>query len=127
MTKSVRVSGQWSLVMFWAHDCGVCRVELPLFSDFHEKRQDVDVIGISIDGETNKHLAQGFLDTIQPSFTSYISDLALVAMNYQTLTEEGFRGTPTFLLFTPTGELLGNNPGKLSVDALERFINNNTK
>ena len=117
---------KWSLFMFWAHDCGVCRAEFPLFSEFHNNRKDVDVIGISIDGESKKHLAEAFLERAKPSFPSYIASLTLVAANYEILTEENFRGTPTFLMFTPEGELLGNNPGKLSISALEAFIERNT-
>lgn len=117
--------GNWSLVMFWAHDCGICRSEFPLFSEFHNKREDVDVIGISIDGAEKKHLAQSFLDASKPSFESYLSDLTLVGLNYHAITEEGFRGTPTYLLFTPKGELIGNMPGKLYITALEDFIERN--
>ena len=118
--------GRWSLVMFWAHHCGVCKKEMPVFSEFHNERDDVDVIGISIDGQQDKHLAQAFLETYQPSFVSYLSNLTIVAANYQAITEEAFRGTPTFLLFTPDGTLLGNNPGQLSIDALEKFIDRNS-
>ena len=117
---------KWTLVMFWAHHCGVCKAEFPTISEFHSARDDVDVIGISIDGDENKHLAQEFIDSTNPSFSSYITSLTLVALNYQVITEEEFRGTPTFLLFNPQGELLGNNPGKLSVESLEKFINKNS-
>ena len=115
--------GKWTVVMFWAHDCGICRAEFPLCSDFNERRGDVDVIGISIDGAANKHLAQEFLDISKPSFPSYLSSLTMVSLNYQVITEENFRGTPTFLLFTPEGELIGSMPGKLYIGALEEFIN----
>ena len=117
---------KWTLVVFWAHDCGICRAEFPLISDFHQSRDDVDVIGISIDGEGKKELAQAFLESTQPSFLNFITSLTLVATNYEVLTQEGFRGTPTFLLFTPDGELIGNNPGKLSISALEGFIASNS-
>ena len=118
--------GKWTLVMFWAHDCGVCRAEFPLFSDLHIRRDDIDVLGISIDGAENKHLAQSFLESSKPSFSSYLSTLTMVGLNYQAITEEAFRGTPTFLLFTPKGELIGNMPGKLSISALEGFIERNS-
>ena len=117
---------KWTLVMFWAHDCHVCKEEFPLLSDFHKRRDDVEVIGISIDGQSKKDLAQAFLDKTKPSFSTYISDISLVAVNYQVLTEEGFRGTPTFLLFKPDGTLIGNNPGKLPISALENFIDSNS-
>ena len=117
---------KWTLVMFWAHHCGVCRAEMPELSSFHSRRSDVNVVGISIDGDENKALAEQFLATTKPSFPSYIASLSLVAFNYEVLTQEQFRGTPTFLLFTPEGELLGNNPGKLSIESLENFIRKNS-
>ena len=117
---------RWTLVMFWAHDCGICRAEFPALSEFNSPRQDVDVIGISIDGDEKKHLAQEFLDTTESSFVSYITSFSLVSFNYNALTEEDFRGTPTFLLFNPEGELLGNNPGKMSIESLEAFISRNS-
>ena len=112
--------------MLWAHNCHVCIEETPVISDFNDRRDDVDVIGVSIDGIKNKQLAEQFLERSKPSFPSYISELAVVSFNYQLLTEEEFRGTPTFLLFTPDGTLLGNNPGKLSLEALEGFIDRNS-
>ena len=119
-------NNKWTLVMFWAHNCSMCRQETPIISEFFNKRDDVDVIGISIDGEENKALAEEFLASTKPSFPSYLSSLLVVSSNYQILTEEDFRGTPTFLLFTPDGELLGNNPGQLSIDSLEKFIDRNS-
>ena len=118
---------KWTLIMFWAHNCGVCKAEFPALSEFNVKRKDIDVIGISIDGEENKHLASAFMRSSNPSFESYITSLSLVSFNYEALTQENFRGTPTFLLFTPEGELLGNNPGKLSLESLENFIAKNSK
>ena len=119
-------NNKWTLVMFWAHHCGVCKAEFPVISELHSNRKDIDVVGISIDGEEGKPLAQAFLDDTNPSFPSYLTSLSLTAFNYQALTQEEFRGTPTFLLFTPDGELLGNNPGKLSIESLEKFIDNNS-
>ena len=117
---------KWTLVMFWAHHCSVCKAEFPTISKLHNNRKDIDVVGISIDGDEGKALAQAFLDATNPSFPSYITSLSLTAFNYQALTQEEFRGTPTFLLFTPSGELLGNNPGKLSIESLENFIDTNS-
>ena len=31
--------GQWTLVMFWATDCTICKQQEPLISAFHDKRK----------------------------------------------------------------------------------------
>jgi len=67
-----------------------------------------------------------YLAEHQPTFPNYVGDYQMVAMNYQSLTEENLRGTPTYLLFNPQGELKGNNPGPVTPSAIERFIANNT-
>lgn len=64
-----------------------------------------------------RHLANNEL-----SYPNYIGNLALVGWNYQVVTEEAFRGTPTYILFSPQGELLGVNPGAMRLEALEGFI-----
>lgn len=115
---------KWSLVVFWAHDCGVCRAEIPDLSKFHNARKDknLQVIGISIDGQENIKAAKAFLKQTQPTFPSYLGEIELVAFNYELNTKEAFRGTPTFLLFAPGGELMANQAGKLRLEAIDRFI-----
>ncbi|MGF1644868.1 MAG: peroxiredoxin family protein, partial [Thiotrichales bacterium] len=47
--------GKWTLVMFWATDCGICMREKPVMSDFHDAHKDKDaiVVGVAIDGMAN--------------------------------------------------------------------------
>jgi len=119
---------KWSLIMFWSHDCGVCRVEIPELSRFHiqQKNNDIQVIGISIDGLELREAAKIFLKETKPSFESYLGDIRTIAPNYELGTQEAFRGTPTFLLFSPKGELMANNAGKVSIKSLKAFIARNT-
>ena len=116
--------GQWVLLMFWATDCSICRQQEPMISSFHENHSgnDARVIGISIDGLEKTEEVRRFLDSHELSYPNYIGNLALIGLNYQALTEEAFRGTPTYLLFSPQGELLGVNPGPMRLEALEGFI-----
>ena len=116
--------GKWSVVVFWSHSCGICRRETPALSNFHLKHKDIDaqVIGISIDGEKNKPLAKQFIKQTKMKFPSFIVELPLMAINFTQLTEENFRGTPTFLLYNPVGEIVGMQAGPVRVEALENFI-----
>jgi len=103
--------GKWSLVMFWQVDCTVCRQQEPIISEFHEKYKDTnaEVIGITIDGMEKIDEINNFLAGRDLSYPNYVGDLGMMAFNYEVIAERGFRGTPTYLLFNPAGELMGDN------------------
>ncbi len=116
--------GKWTLVMFWQVECSVCRQQEPIISEFHEKysEKNAEVIGISIDGMERIDDVKDFLGSRDLSYPNFVGDLGMMAFNYQAITEVPFRGTPTYLLFSPEGELLGDNPGPVRMEALENFI-----
>lgn len=116
--------GKWTLVMFWATDCSICKRQKPVISAFHSKHKDTDahVVGVAIDGYKNISAIKAYVAEHRPSFPTLVAELPVLAMNYQIATEEQFRGTPTYWLFNPEGELLGNNPGPLRIEAIENFI-----
>ena len=116
--------GKWTLVMIWATNCHICHEQKPKISAFHDKHKDTDahVVGIALDGPERMDAIKAYIEKNKPTFPSYAGDIAIVASHYLAMTEESLRGTPTYLLFNPEGELLGNNPGPLSVDAIERFM-----
>jgi len=122
-------NGKWTLVMVWATDCHVCHIDKPEISAFHNKHKDDDaeVIGIALDGIVGLDKVKNYIADNKPSFPSYVGDIAIIASHYYGMTEENLRGTPTYLLFSPEGELLGNNPGRLSVEAIEGFIARKTE
>lgn len=116
--------GKWTLVMFWATDCSICKRQKPEISAFHDKHKDSDaqVVGVAIDGYDKKAAIQDYLAHHETSFPTLIGELPVLAMNYEIAAEEPFRGTPTYWLFNPKGELVGNNPGPLRAQAIEAFI-----
>ncbi|MEH6445103.1 MAG: TlpA disulfide reductase family protein [Oceanospirillaceae bacterium] len=120
-------NGKWSVVVFWSHSCGICRKETPALSQFHLKHSGVDaqVIGVSIDGQQKKGLAQQFMRETGMKFPSFIAELPVMAINFQQLTGRSFRGTPTFILYNPQGEIVGMQTGRVRIEALENFITGN--
>lgn len=122
-------NGKWLLVMLWATDCAICVREKPAMSAFHDKHrsEDAQVLGIALDGYDRIGEINRFLASYKPSFPTLVGDIASVAADYQSLTGERLRGTPTYLLFSPAGELLGNNPGPVRPAALEAFMLRHTK
>ncbi len=119
-----RGDGRWLLVMLWATTCHICEMQKPDISAFHEKHKDTDahVLGIALDGMERLDEIKANMQHHKTSFPSLVGNIAIVASHYQHMTEESLRGTPTYLLFNPSGELVGNNPGPLSVEAIEKFM-----
>ncbi len=121
-------NGKWTLVMIWATDCHICTEQKPEISAFYDKYKDtmVDVFGIALDGPKRLDAVNDYLAKHKPTFPNYVGDFQMVGLNYQSLTEEPLRGTPTYLLFNPAGELKGNNPGPVRPEAIESFIERNS-
>ena len=121
-------NGKWTLVMIWATDCHICKIQKPEMSAFHNERKDVDahIVGIALDGPKQMDLINDYMVDNNVSFPTFVGDTAIIASHYFGMTEENLRGTPTYLLFNPEGELLAINPGRLTVEALEAFIARNS-
>ena len=115
---------KWTLVMLWTTDCGICQREYPVISEFHDKHKDTvaKVIGVSLDGYSNLEKITQHIDEMPITFDNLVGEVAVVAFNYESATEEPLRGTPTFLMFNPEGHLVGHNPGPVKPEALENFI-----
>jgi len=111
--------GQWTLVMIWATDCHICKQQKPIISAFHDEHKDSDarVFGIALDGRPGLAEVREYLSEHTVSFPNYVGEYPVIAINYQEMTEEDLRGTPTYLLFDPKGVLKGNNPGPISIGA----------
>jgi len=116
--------GKWTLVMIWTTSCILCQSQKPIISAFHEKHKDLDahVIGVALDGVENIGKVKRYINQHDVTFPNYVSQMQPAASHYLGITDEQFRGTPTYLLFSPEGELIGKNPGLLSAEAVEDFI-----
>lgn len=120
--------GKWQLVMLWATNCHVCAEMKPVLSEFHQAHKDIDaqVLGIALDGHSQHRAVKQYMIDHKVSFPTYIGEISLVAMNMEINSQIPLRGTPTYLLFNPAGELLAIDYGMLDVAAIESFIENNT-
>jgi peroxiredoxin len=116
--------GKWLVVMLWASDCHVCNQEAHQYVNFHKqhKGKDAQVLGISLDGKTKQSDAKEFLKRHNINFPSLIGEPENVATMYQELTGGTWVGTPSFMVYTPSGELLGAQAGAVPVSVIESFI-----
>ncbi len=116
--------GKWTIVMLWASDCHVCNQEAHQYVDFHKKHKnkDASVLGISLDGQKKKSDAKDFLKKHNINFPNLIGEPMGVASVYKELTGDNFRGTPTFLIFSPDGDLRAQQVGAVPTDLIEQFM-----
>ena len=121
--------GKWTIVMIWAHDCLVCNQEAAAYMDFHRRNANTtaEVIGISMDGRENLSLAQSFTRRHKLTFENYIAEPVPISNWFFEQTGATWRGTPTFLVYSPKGELLAQQAGAIPVPLLEQFIQNDGK
>ena len=115
-------NGKWTLVKIWQANCHVCGEQAPMISAAHDERDDFTAVGISVDGRKGLTVANRFVDRHEPSYPNFVGELSIIAVNFQILTEEAFRGTPSYLLFNPENELMAAQAGLISKEALFGFI-----
>ncbi len=120
--------GEWQVVMIWATNCHVCAEMKPKLSAFHDKYKDsgTKVYGIALDGHARTKQVKQYMIDHKVTFPTYIGELDLIAMNFELNSEAPLTGTPTYMVFTPTGELIAIDYGMLNIEALEKFIARNS-
>jgi peroxiredoxin len=120
--------GKWLVVMIWASDCHICNREAHEYVDFHLVHADTDatVLGISLDGESRKTEAEKFIKRHSVDFPNLIAEPEYVTSMYKELTGQGFSGTPTFLIFSPDGELKATQAGAVPTQLIEDFMKKNS-
>jgi len=116
--------GKWLIVMIWASDCHICNREAHQYVDFHMIHSDTDatVLGISIDGASRKKEAEKFIKKHSIDFPNLIGEPEYVSALYQKLTGQSFSGTPTFLFYSPDGELKATQAGAVPTPLIEEFM-----
>lgn len=122
-------NGNWLVLMIWAHDCRVCDQEVGSYEVFHHNSdgKNIRILGLSIDGKSNKQKAENFIDRHDLTFPNLIGELPEVVDYYRTQTRSMFVGTPSFLLFDPSGEIKAVQVGPASPEAVENFIAKSSK
>lgn len=124
--ESYTGNGKWVIAMIWAHDCHVCNEEAGEYVKFHDKHhaKDAVVLGISLDGTDQQKKAQKFVDRHKLPFTNLIGEPEAVVGMYERMTGRQWVGTPTFLIFHPSGKLVAEQAGAVPASLLEEFIGN---
>lgn len=120
--------GKWLVVMIWASDCHICNKEAYKYVDFNMIHSDKDatVLGISIDGESRMKEAKAFIKRHSVDFPNLIAEPEYVANEFHRLSGQSFAGTPTFLIYSPDGELKAAQAGAVPTELIEDFMKKNS-
>ena len=79
-------------------------------------------IGLSIDGHVGCGEAGALLEELGSDFESLIGEADDVAEFYLSHSSQPFQGTPSIMIFNPSGILVAFQAGPVSVDSIEAFI-----
>ena len=111
---------RWTVVMIWASDCGICNKEISNYMDFNFKHKDTlaHIVGISIDGKLKKTEAEKFIQRHEVDFPNLLAEPDRLAHWFEYLTGQNWVGTPTILIYTPSGRLQAQQAGAIPIELL---------
>jgi len=115
-------NGKWTVVKVWASDCHACRIHMPDMVEFNGTMDNVEILGIALDGQPGKEAAQDMIDEYKVPFTNILSNVIELNAWMELNAEESLVGTPTFMIFSPDGKLAALQAGILPTTSLEKFI-----
>lgn len=114
--------GKWAVAEIWASDCRMCQLSIQHIVSFKASHPEVDIIGISVDGEAGRGNAQTFIDEHQLSFPNLLSHKDEIDQYLFSSMAKNFIGTPTFLFYDPQGKLVTVQARALTDKELGKFI-----
>jgi len=118
--------GKWQVVMLWSSLCDVSNREMHQYVNFYEKNKssDISFIGISLDGIENRQLSRDFVEKHAMNFTNLLGDYETLSRYFLSDTGESSFSTPSFLLYSPSGELMASQVGAMPPELISNFIQN---
>jgi peroxiredoxin len=113
---------KWTIVVAWAHDCHICDLEINEMAEFHAAHHDKDamVLGVTLDGAEFRMEARAFVKRHNLPFQNLITEPSQEVM--MKFGAGKFVGTPTYYVYDPKGEIVGQNIGPLTRTEVEDFI-----
>ena len=114
----------WLVVVIWSFMCPICQKELPAYADLADRQRSrsFTVIGLSIDGHVGFGEAWALLEDLGSDLESLIGEADEVAEFYLSHSRQSFQGTPSIMIFNPSGNLIAFQAGAVPVDSIETFI-----
>lgn len=113
---------KWTVVVTWSHDCHICDREIDEMAAFHaaHHEQQAMVLGVTLDGAEYLKEARAFVKRHKLPFVNLVTEPSQEVM--MKFGAGKFVGTPTYYIYDPQGEIVGQNIGPLTRAEVEEFI-----
>ena len=118
--KAYTGKGKWLIVQAWASHCAICNKAMPGLVNASRSFKNARLIGVSLDGD--KSSAEEFINKHRINFPTLLSNNTEFNRYLLEIADEGLRGTPTFLIFDPQGNLKAMQPGDIPVTTIQNFL-----
>ena len=115
-------NAKWTVVVTWSHDCSICDREIGEMAAFHgaHHEQQAVVLGVTLDGAEHLKEARAFVKRHKLPFVNLITEPSQEVM--MKFGAGKFVGTPTYYIYDPKGEIVGQNIGPLTRAEVEELI-----
>lgn len=113
LTSLNEFKGKVVYVDFWASWCGPCRRSFPWMNAIQQKYRDQGLAVVAINLDTDKALADEFLQQVPAQFTVRFNPDGDVARSFDLL------GMPSSFMFNRQGQLVSSHVGFYSNNAVE--------
>jgi thiol-disulfide isomerase/thioredoxin len=112
--------GKWTIIEAWHHNCQICMTTMPAMVKSIGTYPNTKVIGVSLDG--NAQIAQNVIRKYGINFPTLMSSVKEFDAYVKKTANKKLTGVPTFLIFSPQGQLVAYQSGKISPQQLRNFI-----
>lgn len=121
--------GDWSLVMLWSHDCIPCEKQKPMIERFYRRTntRGVSVVGLSTDETSLRAKAAATYNKTPTSFPNFYFNGRNFQHEFQRFSGQSLLGTPTYMVFSPEGELTGVHTGAITQAMLQKAFSKKLK
>jgi hypothetical protein len=112
--------GRWTIIEAWHHNCKICMTTMPAMVKSIGTYPNTKVIGVSLDG--NDKIANSVIRKYGINFPTIMSSVKEFDAYVRKTANKKLTGVPTFMIFSPKGQLVAFQSGKISPEQLKAFI-----
>jgi thiol-disulfide isomerase/thioredoxin len=115
---------RYDLVMFWATFCGPCKRDFKKIAQLMQDNPDIHmtILGVVIDGEENPELTESLVQQHQLDYAHVLTNFEAAAVYHQQAADKNLIGTPSYLLYDHSNELVADHPSMIDLDALLMLV-----